>query len=709
MISKLLANIRKNIKFVKPLKNKMKCNFFCLLSLFFGFISTLNSQNDNWREYVMQLAEDEQVNVVSIDNIYEELLYLENNPMNLNEVTQDQLERFPLLSAGEVTSIMQFLENNRPLMTVYELRNVLNLKFNTIQMVIPFFYVGEVVEDKIEITDINQINNILKYARHEVQFRFDKTLTPRAGYGEFNNSILERYPNRKYQGENFYTSFRYSLQYNDKIEAGLTAKKDAGEPFLKSPYPKGYDHYGLYFILRDVGKLNSLVFGDYRLAFGQGLILNNDFSGSKSWGIDNIAKRTSTPKRHFSTAEINFFRGGAAIFDLGNFSITAFYSNKRFDANLSDEGHITSFKVDGLHRTVSEIEKKKNSRELVTGGNINFRKNRFQAGISGIYHSYNRIYNPAQYEYNTYFLRGTDNYNASIDYSYQLPGFIFAGETATSENGAVATLNSVQYRPMSDLSFTLLYRYYPITYNALHAQAFSEGSRIQNENGLFMGAIFKPFKNFIVNTYLDLARFPWWKFGVDGPSKAADFYFRGTYTLSQQSFIEVRYKFKRKEKNQSNPQKNDKFVLPYITNKIRIRYNYIYDNGWNIRTTVDLAGYKAKYQPGEDGIMISQNIGYRGVGHLNGDAYIAWFNTETYNARLYSYERNLLNSFYMPFFYGKGVRLALSAIYKINSSLTFSVKAGYTNYFNRDTIGSSTEQINGNSRTDLFTYLRWKF
>lgn len=636
----------------------------------------------------MQLTEDDQENSVLIDNIYEELLFLENNPINLNRATDVELERFPLLSSGEITSLINFLNDNRPLMTVYELRNVPYLSYNKIKLILPFFYVD--AQEEIERRSSNRdekLSEAIKYNRQEIQVRFDKTFTPRAGYGKFNDTILERYPNRKYQGGNFYNSLRYSVRLGNKIEAGLTAEKDAGEPMFNPSYKKGYDHYGLYLIVSDVGKLNSLTLGDYRISFGQGLILNNDFSGSKSWGIDNIAKRTVSPKRHFSTAESNFFRGGAALFELGDFSVTAFYSNKRFDANLSDNGHITSFKVDGLHRTKLEIEKKNNSREQITGGNINFRKNRIQAGISGIYHKYNRIYNPAKREYNRYVLRGTDNYNASIDYSYQLPGYIIAGETAIAKNGAVATINSIQYRPTSEMSFTLLYRFYPITYNALHAQSFSEGSSIQNENGIFIGSVFKPFNRIMINSYLDLVKFSWLKYGVDGPSKAADLYIRGIYTIFQQTFFELRYKFKKKEKNLSIPKESYKSVLPYITNKLRIRYNRESENGWNFKSTVDIAHYKEKYQPEEAGVMISQNIGYRGKKRLNGDTFLAWFYSDTYNSRLYSYERSLLNSFYMPFFYGKGIRFALSAKYEITPSLTLSAKAGYTKYFNRDTIG----------------------
>lgn len=686
--------------------NRMKnylCTFFLLLC--FCLSSTARAQqHEDWRKFVEQLAEEE-MDEAAIENMYEELLQLENNPMDLNTVTREQLENFPLLSMGEVDAIFRFLERNRPVYTLFELRNVPLIDIKTVEMILPFFYVGET-----ERRDARpQAADILRNGRHEAQFRFDKTLTPRAGYGEFPDSILERYPNRKYMGEDFYTSLRYSFRYRSKIEMGITAEKDAGEPFFKPDSLRGYDHYGVHLIINDIRKIKTIALGDYRLSFGQGLVLNNDFMVSKSWSTENIARRTQQPKRHFSTAENGFFRGAAAVAEMGNFSITAFYSNKRIDANLSDEGDITSFKTDGLHRTPSEIEKKKNIREQVAGGNINFRKDRLQLGISALFHKYNRMYNPSLQDYNLYYLRDSSNFNASIDYSYQLPGLIFAGETAIAKNGAVATLNTLQYRFSGNLSFSLLHRYYPISYNALYAQAFSEGSSVQNERGLYIGTAFRPFPKFAVTAYADFVRFPWLKYGIDAPSNAIDLYFLGTYTLSRQSFLEARYKYKQKEKNIAWPDEKSRSVLPYATHKFRFRYSRDMRSGWNFRTTADIACYKEKHFPAENGWMVSQNIGYRGKGALTGDAYLAWFNADTYDARLYSYERNLLNTFYMPSFYGKGYRLALSAKYAITDNLSLSVKAGHTRYVNRDTIGTGTELIDGNSRTDLFTYLRWVF
>ncbi len=84
--------------------------------------------------------------------------------------------------------------------------------------------------------------------------------------------------------------------------------------FFKSDHPKGYDHYGIHMIINDMGRLRTIALGDYRLSFGQGLILNNDFMVSKAWSNDNIARRTQHPKRHFSTAESGFFSEGWQLF-----------------------------------------------------------------------------------------------------------------------------------------------------------------------------------------------------------------------------------------------------------------------------------------------------------------------------------------------------------------------------------------------------------
>lgn len=693
-------------KITKPasMKSLVYITMLVCLAGFFRAQET-RAQENNWRDYLQQLAEEDDANDAQIENMYDELSSLENNPYNLNTVTREQLERFSLLSLEQATSLADFLEKNRPVYTVYELRNVPLLDYNTVELILPFFYVGEQAPPPPKT-----LGEMVKNGRNEVQLRFDKTLEKRAGYGEFSDSILTRYPNRKYLGEDVYTALKYSFAYRDKIQFGLVGEKDAGEPFLKSNYRKGFDYYGIHLLLRDVGALKTIAVGDYRLSFGQGLVLNNNFMTPKAWASSNLIRHTMEPKRHFSTAESGFFRGAATVVQFKNVALTAFYSNKRIDANLSKEDEITSLKTDGYHRVPLDTAKRNNVREQVMGANVNYRRNAFQIGFSGVYYTFSKPFNPTPQDYNRYFFRGSENANFSVDYSYRFARFSFGGETAVSENGAVATLNAIEYRPQTPYvgSVSLSYRNYAKAYQALYAQAFGE-SGTQNETGLYIGSTLYPIPKLTLTTYIDFIRYPYLRYNVDEPSNAVDFYANAAYSFTRNSVFEIRYKLKQKEKNTKYPDEKTTWVLPYVTHKLRLRYSRALESGWDFRSTADMAMYQVQYFPREYGWMLSQNIGYRGEGKWRGDFFAAYFNADSYYARLYSYERNILNTFYMPSFYGKGIRLALSARYELLSDLSFSVKIGHTRYFDRDVISSGTEQINGNHRTDIFTYVRWRF
>ena len=121
-------------------------------SLLFGLLiaisslmaQTLKAQTSDWRSHIEQLAEEEGVDEMSIENMFVELSMLEQNPLNLNSVTRTELELIPLLSINQANAIADFLEKNRPIYTVFELRNVYMLDYNTVRLIIPFFYVGEI-------------------------------------------------------------------------------------------------------------------------------------------------------------------------------------------------------------------------------------------------------------------------------------------------------------------------------------------------------------------------------------------------------------------------------------------------------------------------------------------------------------------------------------------------------------------------------------
>ncbi len=82
---------RKQKKYHYFCKNRcvMK-NIITILSfLSLGFIGEIHAQHVNWREYVEQLAEEEGMNEAVFENMYQELLQLENNPFDLNRITRE--------------------------------------------------------------------------------------------------------------------------------------------------------------------------------------------------------------------------------------------------------------------------------------------------------------------------------------------------------------------------------------------------------------------------------------------------------------------------------------------------------------------------------------------------------------------------------------------------------------------------------------------
>lgn len=58
-----------------------------------------------------------------------------------------------------------------------------------------------------------------------------------------------------------------------KVYAGIVAEKDSGEPFGALHNKQGYDYYSFYLLLHDIGILKTGIVGNYRLNFGQGLVL----------------------------------------------------------------------------------------------------------------------------------------------------------------------------------------------------------------------------------------------------------------------------------------------------------------------------------------------------------------------------------------------------------------------------------------------------
>ena len=661
---------------------------------------------DKWMEYIEELAEDLEENEERIETLYADLSFLADHPFDLNTADADMFRRLPFLSDLQIEEIIGYRQRYGNLQTIYELKNIAALDWATIELILPFVTVGEQEIRRRSITP----EGLLKYGSNELIVRYGRTLQEKQGYKPQPDSILERYPNRQYLGEPFYHSVRYSYMFDERIQAGLIVEKDAGEPFWNSSH-KGYDYYSAHVFLRNMGLLKSLAIGDYKATFGQGLVMSHDFAPGRNAFLSQVERRNNGFRRHYSTNEVDYFRGVASTLQWKNVELSLFYSYRKLDATV-DSLYITTFKTDGMHRLASDMEKKRNVPTQTYGGNIRYATPQVVIGVTAIGYRFggNLTVEPQSQPYNLFYFSGDQNTNISIDYQFKNRQIKLFGETAMSGNGAWATLNVLQWTPASYASGLILYRSYARDYQSFYGNAFAQNSTIQNEQGLYLGIQLSPVAHWKISGYADFFRFPWLKYGVDAPSSGVEYMAQAEYAQTDKISMYLRYRYRQKESNRTLVNQPIVAILP--EQQHRIRYQMIYKPSAELssRTSIDYSLFNEEQGRESRGWMVSQSMGWRSPKiPFQADLYFAYFNTDDYFSRISAYEKNLLYVFNSPMFYDRGFRLSSVVRYFLTSKLSVSTKIGWTHYADLETIGNGLETIEGRNRTDLDLMIHWKF
>ena len=676
-----------------------------LLVLFIPWIITINlgaqtvANNTEWMQYLEELADSEERNPEDVENLFDELSYLSEHPFNLQTVTKQELERLPFLTDIQIENLLYYIYKYGPLVDCYELKNVEGFDFQTITYLLPFVYAGEAVK--------NPSNLQGKNAKQELLLRSDYTFQKKAGYENVSEEERSANPNKYYLGEPYYLSFRYGFQCKN-IQLGIIGEKDAGEAFWNNRY-KGFDHYAVNLNIKNKGILEDLHLGDYRLSFGQGLAMNTNFFMGKTSDVRNINLKSRGIKRHISTDENGYFRGVAGTVNYKKTQFYLFYSHRNRDAT-ADSSFIYSFKTDGYHRVPNDILKKRTASIDMGGAHIQWRNESFCFGFTGVYYSFGRKkLDPNPQPYNLFYLRGTSHFNSGLNYEYHDRKISFQGETAVDASGKCATINNLLITPGSAVDWVLSYRNYARDYNAFYGKAFAESSAVQNETGFYTGIRIRPFRKWELSAYIDYFRFPWLKYRVNSPSSGTDGLIQLVYKPDSRLQINLRYKYKEKYQNQIQEDARETEVIPYKQNRWRFLLDYRNEKGFGLKTQADYNVYTSA-SPATAGWSLTQTISLaKTQSKFQWDGALAYFHAGDWNNRIPIYEKNILYAFAFPSYYGEGLRFYSVIKWKMSPSLTIYCKLASTRYFDRETIGSGLEAIQGKDKTDIFGLIRYNF
>ena len=105
-----------------------------------------------------------------------------------------------------------------------------------------------------------------------------------------------------------------------------------------------------------------------------------------------------------------------------------------------------------------------------------------------------------------------------------------------------------------------------------------------------------------------------------------------------------------------------------------------------------------------------QDVVYKPIAKpISFTARYAVFDINSFDARIYAYENDILYEFYIPFFQNRGSRFYINTRYRIGRNYTWELRVGRTYLQNVDVIASGNELIDGNVRTEIKTQLKIRF
>ena len=649
----------------------------------------------NVKEELESVTEKNQDIETEDDSWLQSLQQFIKDPINLNTADAEELERLQLLSSLQIQNIIAYRKTFGNFIDIYELQSVPTLDIATIQKMRLFVTVSN-------NDNMGAVTKRFSGGIHSVLIRVKQTLERSKGYLLNGSTATNFYPGSP---QNIFV--RYAYNYKNLLQYGFLGEKDAGEQFFKGAQQKGFDFYSAHLFARNVGLVKALALGDFVVNMGQGLTQWQSLAFKKGADVINIKRQSPVLMPYNSAGEIYFHRGIGITLEKNNWQATAFASYRKLDANfnadtITNDDFVSSLETSGYHRTKNEIDDKGVLHQTAIGGNISFNPDRFHLGINTIQYHFDLPLEKDNYPYNLYALSGNSFGNSGIDYSYTFKNMHLYGEAAVTNKMDKAFVNGllISLDPNVDMSF--LYRNISPQYQSLYTNAFTENSYPNNEKGFYSGISIHPNNGWRIDAYADHYSFPWLKYQVNAPSHGSDYYVELTYSPSKLLSIYSRYK---NETKSGNDNSGSNTLVPVVANPLqdwRTEISYKITASLMMRNRIEMLWYDKGKPDEETGFLSFVDLIIKPLmKKYSGSMRLQYFETDSYNSRVYAYEDDVLYSYSIPVFYGKGMRYYFNLKYAINKRMALWFRWAQTIYKDQNSIGTGLDEIQGNKRTEL--------
>ncbi|MEM6629952.1 MAG: helix-hairpin-helix domain-containing protein [Bacteroidota bacterium] len=759
---RLLATYR-NLNISPTFRCLFLCLFFSTLLPKIGWTQIDSTQIDTTltgdeaidqeiEDIVTSVEIDEEVDYTIITDILEDY---RNRPLNLNTATKEELLYLPGMNEILVNNLAQYIFDFGELTSVFELQAIKGFSPEFINKILPFISVQEARAGDISPGTYHpsgpSLGEVLPNIRHEFTQRIVFTLEEERGYTDPDTSLkfltndlgdttaIDTQLSTRYQGTPYRSYTRYRARYGQNVSIALTGEKDAGEVFEWDPQNNlyGYDFVSGHIAIKNYGNLKDLVIGDYNLAIGQGVILSKGLGFGKGAAVINSVKMPPRGIQGYSSVNENqFLRGAAAQLAFKKLHVTSFYSSNRLDASANETDTLTneilqvsSLSLSGLHRTPSEIAKRRSVQETVIGGRIAYKSRTFTLGTTGYVQTYGAPINRTPNAYNQFAFRGDQNFLVGIDFDWVYQNFNFFGEVGRSKSGGMGGVVGFMSALSPTLDLAAVFRHFDKDFHSSKGYTFAERpTALNNETGLYLGVKMKLNPQWTISTYFDQYYFAFNRFGASFPTKGYENLIQVDYKSRRSTLIYARFRSDNKEENGSIFEEGQRldFIIPTRKNNFRIHFQSALNDQVEIKSRAEFSWFTRGETEKHQGVLIYQDLSWKPGFTFKLTARYAMFDAPDFDARIYAYENDVLGNFSIPPYFRTGSRYYLIANIKATRWLEFWVRFAQTRFHNsfllnadgeffipesnpRNTSLSSLEAVRSNNRSEVKLQMRIKF
>lgn len=593
---------------------------------------------------------------ISTDKLLEELEELGTSKPNLNKLDYEVAIRVLKLSDYQYYQLQLYLENYGALASIYELDGMDGFGQKERERLGQLAVVAPAPKSSSFFKDF------FKKGKSKLLVRYKQILEHQAGYDTSRAT--------HYDGSPIHAMFRYTFETQNKFSLKISGEKDPGEQFFRGKQRYGFDFYSGSASIKDFGILKRAVIGDYRLNFGQGLVLGSSLLSGKGGGVESLRRFGTGIRAIAPTSEGDFLRGTAVTLGHANAQGTLF-AGRSFG-----------------------------STDNALGADFSFRRKLFRVG------SRFAAYSRTDTSGTTFAERFTSSwqptgFNVAADYQAILFKHLIFGELAFNQNGALGLLQAAIFNITPILKIAVIFRHYDKHYTNPLGHAFGSNSQNAGETGFYLTGSYILSRRITLDFFADYYRLTTLTYRTDAPIQGLDLGLSGQLNLNRNSNLQLKYTFRDKPENNSESTYY-KEIKEHRRHKLRL----IWSNTPlpNLKLKTELDWIRNQYPMSREhytGLLLYQDIGITfNKPNIALHARVAYFDTDRYDERLYAYENDVYYAFSIGSYYYKGVRGYFVARYKYKW-LSIWLRLSQTYYIDRQTISSGLTQIDRPHKTEV--------